>query len=572
MKITEFFVRRPVLFWSLMAAILIAGLLSFIQMPKLEDPAVAVKQAMVMVPYPGASAHEVELKVAQMMEDELRALPNVKKVKSECRNGSAMLTVEFQMTVLNRDLEQHFDLLRRKVNDAASRLPEGCYDPVVIDDMMDVYGIFYALTADGYDYPEMYRYAKFLRRELLDVKGVKRILIAGNRDEVINIILSKEQIARNGVIPTQITSALQQAGKTVNAGAYPTGDERIALYVDSAVDDVEEIRNLEIRTMDGRQLRIGDVARVERGYAAPQRNGFFVDGRPALALCIAMESSAIVPDVGKAVDARLAEAMRQLPAGFQTEKIFFQPDKVSDAISSFMRNLLESVVIVILVLIFTMGFRSGLIIGFGLVLTVAVSFPILLVCGTTLQRISLGAFIVAMGMLVDNAVVIMDGILIDKKRGLSPKVYLYRIGRHAAARGDRYRRLDLSGHLSLTRFGGRVCRRPLSGAVRESAGQLGAGTRPGADLCQVVAPGPRKATSRSAETRRDEFAGSSLRAAHDLVPHRLQANDDCRSRGSADPLDLRHDTRQESLFPRLRLQTVRRRVLLPVGDECRPGA
>ena len=432
MKATEFFVRRPVLFWSLMAAILIAGLLSFIRMPKLEDPAVAVKQAMVMVPYPGASAHEVELKVAQMMEDELRALPNVKKVKSECRNGSAMFTVEFQMTVLNRDLEQHFDLLRRKVSDAASRLPEGCYDPVVIDDMMDVYGIFYGLTADGYDYPEMYRYAKFLRRELLDVKGVKRILIAGNRDEVINIILSKEQIARNGVIPTQITSALQQAGKTVNAGKYPTGDERIALYVDSAVDDEEEIRNLEIRTMDGRQLRIGDVARVERGYAAPQRNGFFVDGRPALALCIAMESSAIVPDVGKAVDARLAEAMRQLPAGFHTEKIFFQPDKVDEAISSFMWNLLESVVIVILVLVFTMGLRSGLIIGFGLVLTVAVSFPILLTCGTTLQRISLGAFIVAMGMLVDNAVVIMDGILIDKKRGLSPKVYLYRIGRNTA--------------------------------------------------------------------------------------------------------------------------------------------
>ena len=432
MRMTEFFMRRPVLFWSLMGAILVAGVLSFLYMPKLEDPAVAVKQAMVVIPYPGASAHEVELKAAQLMEDELRALPNVKKVKSECRNGSVIVTVEFQMTVLNRDLEQHFDLLRRKVSDAAARLPEGCYDPVVIDDMMDVYGIFYALTADGYDYPEMYRYAKFLRRELLDVKGVKRINIAGNRDEVINIILSKEQIARNGVIPTQIISALQQAGKTVNAGMYPNDGERIALYVDSAVDDVEEIRDLEIRTMDGRQLRLGDVALVERDYATPQRNGFFVDGRPALALCIARESSAIVPDVGKAVDARLAEAMRQLPAGFHTEKIFFQPDKVSEAISSFMWNLLESVVIVILVLVFTMGFRSGLIIGFGLVLTVAVSFPILLVCGTTLQRISLGAFIVAMGMLVDNAVVIMDGILIDRKRGFMPKTYLYRIGRNTA--------------------------------------------------------------------------------------------------------------------------------------------
>lgn len=431
-RLTEFFMRRPVLFWSFVAAILIAGVLSFVEMPKLEDPAVSAKQAMVVVPWPGASAHEVELRVAQMMEDELRALPNVNKVKTECQNGSAVFTVEFRMTVLNRDLEQHFDLLRRKVGDAAVRLPQGCYEPVVIDDMMDVYGIFYALTGDGYDYPEMYRYAKYIRRELLGVKGVKRILIAGNRDEVINIVLSKEQIARNGIVPTQIMSALQAAGKTVDAGRYPAGGERIALYVDSAVEDEEDIRDLLIQTMDGKRLRIGDIARVERAYAEPQRNGFFVDGKPSLAICIAMESDAIVPDVGKAVDARLQEVMMRVPAGLQTEKVFFQPEKVDEAISSFMWNLVESVVIVILVLIFTMGLRSGLIIGFGLVLTVAVSFPVLLVCGTTLQRISLGAFIVAMGMLVDNAVVIMDGILVDRKRGLGPKTYLYRIGRNTA--------------------------------------------------------------------------------------------------------------------------------------------
>lgn len=432
MKITRFFMQRPVLFWSSMVAILIAGMLSFIQMPKLEDPAVSTKQAMVVVPWPGASAHEMELKVARMMEDELRALPNVKKVRTECRNGSAIFTVEFQMTVLNRDLEQHFDLLRRKVNDAVARLPQGCYDPVIIDDMMDVYGIFYALTADGYDYPEMFRYAEYIRRELLDVKGIKRINIVGNRDEVINIILSKEQIARNGIIPTQIISALQQAGKTVNAGKYRSGEERIALYVDSAIDNEEEIRNLSFQTMDGKTMRIGDIARVERGYAEPQRNGFFVNGQPSLAICLAMETSAIVPDVGKAVDSRLEEVMRHIPVGFHTEKIFFQPEKVSEAISSFMWNLVESVLIVILVLVFTMGLRSGLIIGFGLILTVAVSFPILLACGTTLQRISLGAFIVAMGMLVDNAVVIMDGILIDRKRGFGPKTYLYRIGRNTA--------------------------------------------------------------------------------------------------------------------------------------------
>lgn len=424
--------QRPVLFWSLMAAILVAGVLSFVQMPKLEDPAVSAKQAMVVVPWPGASAHEIELEVAQLMEDELRALPDVNKVKTECRNGSAMFTVEFRMTVPEKELEQYFDLLRRKVNDAASRLPQGCYSPIVVDDMMDVYGIFYALTADGYDYPEMYKYAKYIRRELLSVKGVKRINIIGNRDEVINIILSKEQITRNGIVPTQIMSALQTAGKKVNAGKYRSGDENIALYVGSSVESEEDIRNMLIQTLDGKRIRLGDIARVERTYSEPQRNGFFVDGRPALAICIAMEKSAIVPDVGKAVDAKLAETMKNVPVGFETEKIFFQPDKVNEAVSSFMWNLVESVAIVILVLIFTMGFRSGFIIGFGLVLTVAVSFPILLAFGTTLQRISLGAFIVAMGMLVDNAVVIMDGILIDKKRGLGPETYLYRIGRNTA--------------------------------------------------------------------------------------------------------------------------------------------
>lgn len=431
-KLTEYFIKRPTLFWSLMTFILIAGVLAFLQMPKLEDPAVSVKQAMVIVPYPGATAHEVELKVAQTMEDELRALPNVKKIKSECQNGMATFTVEFQMTVLQKDLEQHFDLLRRKVNDSRSKLPQDCYDPIVIDDMMDVYGIFYAFTGEGYSYPELYKYAKLIRRELLGVKGVKRILITGNRDEVIQITLSKEKIARNGIIPTQIMMSLQNAGKTVNAGSYQNESDQLPLHVSSAVTDEKDIRNLLIRTPQGKTIRLGDIAQIERTYSEPQRNGFFVDGKPALAICLTMEENAIVPDVGKAVEKRLAEIMPQIPVGMEMEKIFFQPDKVDEAISSFMVNLVESVLIVILILIFTMGFRSGLIIGFGLILTIAVSFPILLMCGTTLQRISLGAFIVAMGMLVDNAIVIMDGILIDKARGLGPKTYLYRIGQHTA--------------------------------------------------------------------------------------------------------------------------------------------
>ncbi len=431
-RLAKFFMNRPTLFWSLMAGILILGVLSFVRMPKLEDPAVAVKQAMVVVPYPGASAHQVELDVAQAVEDELRTLPDVKKIKTECQNGMAMFTVEFQMTVLIEDLEQHFDLLRRKVSEAATKLPQGCYSPIVVDDMMDVYGIFIGITADGYDYPEMNKYAKYIRRELLDVKGVKRINLVGNRDEVINIIIDKDLIARNGMIPTEIMMALQGANKTISAGKYESGDDRLSIRVDSSIKDEDDIANMIIKTVGGKQVRLGDIAKIERTYSEPQRNGFFVDGKPAIAMCIALETSAIVPDVGKAIDEKLSKVMENVPVGFKTEKIFNQPDKVTDAVSAFMLNLLESVLIVIIMLVFTMGFRSGVIIGFGLVLTVAVSFPILLMMGTTLQRISLGAFIVAMGMLVDNAVVIMDGILIDRQRGLPQSTYLFRIGQNTA--------------------------------------------------------------------------------------------------------------------------------------------
>lgn len=424
--------KRPVLFWSLMVGILIAGVLSFVQMPKLEDPAVAGKQAMVIVPYSGATAHEVELKVAQVMEEELRTLPKVKKIKSECQPNMVMITVEYDWTVLMKDLEQYFDLLRRKVNDVKGKLPSGCYDPIVVDDMMDVYGIFYSFSGPGYSYEELNDYAQVIKRELLAVRGVKRINIVGNRSEVININVSKDRISRNGLIPTQIMMGLQNAGKVVSAGSYKKDDDKYQMRVTNAIENVDDIRNMLIQTSDGKQVRLGDIATVTRQYSEPQRNGFFVNGEPALAICLTMESNAIVPDVGKAVDAKLAEVMKTVPVGMTTDKIFFQPDKVDAAISSFMWNLLESVAIVIIVLIFAMGFRSGVIIGSGLVLTIAISFPILLCLGTTLQRISLGAFIVAMGMLVDNSIVIMDGILIDRRRGMGPKTYLYRIGQNTA--------------------------------------------------------------------------------------------------------------------------------------------
>ncbi len=432
MKLSKYFIKRPTLFWSLMVAIILGGIYSYSKMPKLEDPEISIKQANVVVLYPGASAHEVELEAVAVLEEALRSMPEVNYISSESSNGMGLVTVEMKMTVPESQVQQYWDLLRRKVNDVSAMLPSGCSTPMVIDDVSDVYGMFYALKAEGYDNREMTTYAEYLRRNLLGVNGVKRVTLFGSRDECINITLPKENLARNGMTATQIMTGIDAAHKTVEAGKYEAGNNRIQLRVSEQLKDEKDIENLLIKTMTGEQIRLGDIAQVERGYLEPQNNGFWVDGKPAIAILLSTEPGVNVTEVGKRVEARMAELMTTLPAGFESEKIFFQPDKVNKAIDSFLVNLIESVLIVVFALVFTMGFRSGLIIGSGLILTIAASFPVLLMLGTTLQRISLGAFIIAMGMLVDNAIVILDGILIDKRRGLAPKKYLFNICRKTA--------------------------------------------------------------------------------------------------------------------------------------------
>ncbi len=432
MKTIKYLVERPTLMWSFMVAIVIAGVLSFFSMPKLEDPVVPVKQAVVAVVRPGATVHEMELQVAQQVEESLRTLPDVKKVKTDCQQGMAMFTVEFEDSTPLTEIEQHFDILRRRVNDLQQSLPPGCVASLVLDDQMDIFGIFYSLQGDGYTPAELYDYAKMIRRKLLEVKGIKRISIYGDREETVNIVLDKSKIAANGLLPTQIMIALQDVCDPVNAGTIDAGTSKLAVRVDTMVCTVEDIRNIYLPTLSGSRVKLSDVAKVERDYVSPQRNGFFVNGKPALAICMAMEDGVVVPDVGKAADEKLKEVFENIPVGITTEKIFFQPDKVDEAISSFLLNLVESVLIVILLLVFSMGWRSGVIIGTGLVLTIAASFPVLMQLGTTLQRISLGAFIVAMGMLVDNSIVVMDGILKDRKRGLPESKYLYKTGKQTA--------------------------------------------------------------------------------------------------------------------------------------------
>ena len=401
-------------------------------MPKLEDPAVTVKQASVVLLFPGADTEKMEKEVVAVVEERLRTLPDVRKISSTIKSGQALVQVEFEYETPMEEVEQHFDLVRRKVSDIEMMLPPGVLSPIVVDDMMDVYGIFYALSGEDYEYAELEEYAKKLKKEILPIKGVKRVNIGGLQNEVIDIAFTPEQIKNNGNLPMLVAQALQSLTKPINAGKIDNGNDRLKVDVTEGAHTVEEISDLYLNLQDGKKVRLGDIAKVSRHINESQSGAFYLNGQKALTILVALENNAVVPDVGKLVDEKIENIFNQFPVGIEIDKIFFQPDQVNSAMSSFMINLIESVLIVIFVLMLAMGWRSGVIIGLGLILTVALSFPVLSAMGTTLQRISLGAFIIAMGMLVDNAVVIMDGIMKDREKGLPKKEYLLRIGRQTA--------------------------------------------------------------------------------------------------------------------------------------------
>lgn len=433
MKLTEYFYKHQTLFWALLVMIVFGGIFSYFVMPKLEDPTVSIKQVMVMTYYPGASAHEVELGVTAVLEDELQTLSNIDFISSVSKDNLSIITVGLELSVPHKEVEQRWDILRRKVQMASMQLPQGAMQPIVIDDVSDIYGMFYYITADGYSYAEMQKYGKMISRELLKVEGVKRVAFFGERDEVITVTLAREMLARNSIYPMQIMSGINALSQPVDAGYYYTEEEeKLKLEINGKAHTEEDIREMILQMPSGQQVKLGDIAEVKREYIEPQTRGFWVDGEPAIAIMVAMEPEAVVPDVGKRADKRMEELKEELPAGFEYDKIYFQPDRVSEAMGSFLWNIVASVLIVIAVIMLAMGFRSGIIIGAGLILTVLGTFPILLAVGGTLQRISLGAFIVAMGMLVDNAVVVMDGILVDRKRGLPPKKSLFQTAKNTA--------------------------------------------------------------------------------------------------------------------------------------------
>lgn len=419
MNFTEYALKNKALVYFFIFVLVVGGIYSFFTMSKLEDPAITVKQAMVVTTFPGASAWQVELEVTDVLEKSIRSMGDLDHVESRSMDDISLILVELSSTVPLAELQQNWDILRRKVANVQAQLPAGAQPSTVMDDFGDVYGMFYAMTSDGFDYQKMMDYAQLVRRTVLDIDGVSSVDIYGGRPACIDIDIQESKMANLGVHPAEIILTLRGQNATVYSGYYNSGVKRVRVGIDGDFNGIEDIRNLLIRGHEEDDIRLGDVADITKGYVQPQQEGLKYDTLPAIAISIAMQKGGNIIQLGKVIDQKLDELKQNIiPAGINFEKVFFQPTRVKDAISVFMVNLIESVLIVIIVVMLAMGFRSGYIIGIGLVVVVLGSFVILHMMHGTLQRVSLASFIVAMGMLVDNAIVITDGIMVDMKRGI----------------------------------------------------------------------------------------------------------------------------------------------------------
>ncbi|MDA3898419.1 MAG: efflux RND transporter permease subunit [Desulfobacteraceae bacterium] len=417
MNLSDFALKNRVITLFTLFLVVAGGVMAYFHIGKLADPVFTIKTALVVTPYPGASPHEVEQQVTRVIEEAVQAADEVKTIYSTSRAGVSMVFVDLQEYNRTDKVQQLWDILRRKVSRVQSELPSGAGPSTVYDDYSDVYGIFLALTGDGFSNAELEKYVEFIKREIMLVQDVRKINLFGIRTECINIEIDRSKCADLGIPPTRIYGILNQQNEIIYQGALEAGDYRIRINSSDTLITTEKIEDLIIQGRDEEQIRLKDLAHVSRDYITPSEPIMRFNGKPAIGLAIAAANGANVVTMGNAVQARLDELIPELPVGLNIGGVYYESQFVQSSTRVFMTNLAESIGIVIVVLLITMGLRSGLIIASNLIFSIMGTLVIMLIWGIDLQRISIAALILVMGMIVDNAIVVTEGSLVRLQRG-----------------------------------------------------------------------------------------------------------------------------------------------------------
>nr|VVV06669.1 Cobalt-zinc-cadmium resistance protein CzcA [Aliivibrio wodanis] len=418
MNIAEYSIKNKVMSWLFIVILTVGGITSFLDLGRLEDPAFTIKDAMIISTYPGATSKEVEEELTYPLEKAIRKLPYIDKITSTSSNGMSQMMVSMKMDYGPDELPQIWDEMRRKINDLKPTLPQGVQSLQIMDDFGDVFGVMMMLTGDDYDYVELKRYADTLTRELELIEGVGKVSIAGDQQEMLFVEISLDRLSALNLDMNVIAGLLNQQNNVVKAGEVMVNGESLTIRPSGTLTTVESLGDLIIHGRDtGNLIRLKDVATITRELQEKPNNIIRFNGKNALNIGLSFASGVNVVEVGQRVQEELTYLESIKPAGLELSYFYNQAQEVDTSVSDFIISLVEAVAIVIVVLLFAMGMRSGFIIGVVLLLTVFGTFILMSYNNIELHRISLGALIIALGMLVDNAIVVVEGILVGLKKG-----------------------------------------------------------------------------------------------------------------------------------------------------------
>ena len=424
MNTAAFAIKYRKVTYLLSILLCLVGAIAFRNLGRLDMPDFVVKTAVVATPYPGASPAEVEREVTQVIEESIQTLGNIQELYSISQEDLSIVYVEMQDRLKPTLLPQTWDELRRKISDNQHKLPPGAGPSTINDDFGDVYGLFYAITGkkpsgESYSYKELRDYAKELRKEVLLCTDVKRVEFWGEQQEVVYLKMRPTKLAELGIPFDSLLKVLQSQNIVEPSGKFYLGNDYIRITPQGDFTSVEEIGELLFTGNGGEIIRLSDIAEIKRGYLEPATTLMCVDGEPALGFGISTVNGGNAVRMTQAVEKRLEELKPMRPPGMELKTISNQGETVTIAVNDFLISLLESLVIVVVLLMVFMGWKSGILIGLVLLQTILGTFIYMWWTGITMQLVSLGALIIALGMLVDNAIVIAEGIIIGVQRGKS---------------------------------------------------------------------------------------------------------------------------------------------------------
>ncbi|HBX0730665.1 TPA: efflux RND transporter permease subunit [Klebsiella pneumoniae] len=418
MDISRQFINNPTRVWLAILLLGVGGLFALLNIGRLEDPAFTIKTAVIVTHYPGASAQQVEEEVTLPLENAIQQLPSLDNVSSISSNGLSQITVNIASQYHSSELPQIWDELRRRVGDASRLFPPGVVPPFVNDDFGDVFGFFFAISGDSFTNPELVRYAEQLRRELVLVPGVGKVAIGGVIPQQINVDISLAKMAARGITLNQLAAILARLNVVSSAGEIRVGSESIRLHPTGEFQSIDELGDLLVSPHGASATtRLRDIATLSRGLTDSPASIYHANGRQAVTMGVSFIPGVNVIDVGHALEARLQQMAADKPAGIDIDIFYDQAAEVAHSVNGFITNFLMALAIVVGVLLVFMGVRSGIIIALSLALNVLGTLLIMYIWGIELQRISLGALIIALSMLVDNAIVIVEGVLIARQQG-----------------------------------------------------------------------------------------------------------------------------------------------------------